>query len=368
MKAKSLVVVGICSCVGCACLVFAVVRPRLPNEPALRPEPVYQGTPLRVWATELTKHGEFDLRPPDRAAKALREMGPAAVPFLIEWLPKPSEPVTRLERLLSEVPVLGRLFRDAKRGPRSPVSSEAVVAAFRVLGPDARAALPTLAKTLRTTRFSTRDYAAWHSASEAIPWIGSEAVPVMLTVVTNLQGIHERWVLIRQFGLLGSNGAPAIPALVVWTGDQDPWVRLGAVSALGEIAQQAELVVPVLRVAALTDPDALVRRDAAEALGSFGPGVIPDLIKALHDSDWQVRSGAVGGLGKVAVDRPELVLPLLDQYLRDDNWIIRRSAAYALGFSGSKAGYMMLMAATNISEIGDIIHQFRATTDPEALK
>jgi HEAT repeat protein len=59
---------------------------------------------------------------------------------------------------------------------------------------------------------------------------------------------------------------------------------------------------------------------------------------------------------------------LLEQGLQDDNWIIRRSAAYALGFSGSKAAYNMLMAATNVSQIGDIIYQIRMTKSPEQLK
>jgi HEAT repeat protein len=122
----------------------------------------------------------------------------------------------------------------------------------------------------------------------------------MLTAVTNLQGVHHRWELIRQFGILESNGAPAIPALIAWAHDKDEWVREGAVSALGEIGQQPEAVVPVLRSVALTDPQWLERRDAAEALGSFGPEVIPDLIKSsqrsgVERSDWRFgRAGKVG--------------------------------------------------------------------------
>jgi hypothetical protein len=67
------------------------------------------------------------------------------------------------------------------------------VAAFQVLGPDARSALPNLAKVLGTASLAMSNYETWDTATEAIPWIGPEAVPVMLTAVTNLQGIHERW-------------------------------------------------------------------------------------------------------------------------------------------------------------------------------
>ena len=345
MRARSKIIIAICAVSSVACLLFGLVWFRsFGNSLPLSPEPTYQGRPLRFWVAELTKHGEFDLNPPDQAAAALREIGPAAVPFLSQWL-------TTLER-----------------SPEPPVNSEAIIAAFRVLGPKARSALPIFAEILSTKASSIRGYEAWHTASEAVPCVGVEAIPVMLTAVTNLQGNHHRWELIKQFGILESNGVPAVPALVAWARDKDSWVRDGAVSALGEIGQQAEVVLPVLRAAAATDPDHMVRRDAAEALGGFGAVAMPDLIRANSDPDWYVRTGVMGGLGKLALERPDVVLPLLDQGLHDDNWIVRRSAAYALGFSGSKAAYDKLMAANNVAEIGDIIYQIRATVSPETLK
>jgi len=358
MKIRSRIFITVCALVSGACLLVFLVGSQIPREP------VYQGKPLRFWLTELTKHGEFDLSPPDQAAKAVREIGPAAVPFLIQWLPESDRRMSGLESVLSKVPVLGGLLHELRRRPEPPVNSDAIVAAFRVLGPDARSALPRLAKILEAKRFSMRDYETWHTACEAVPWIGAEALPVMLTAVTNLQGVHERWELVKQFGILGSNGVPAIPALIAWSSDSDYFVRIGAVSALGNIGQQPEVVVPVLR-AALADQEAVVRRDAAEALGSFGSAVIPDLIQALKDPDWNARMGAFGGLGKLALEKPDIVLPLLEEGLRGANG---RSAAYALGYSGSRAAFNILMAATNIFGIGDIIYQVQATVRPEDLR
>jgi HEAT repeat protein len=345
MRARSKIIVASCAVGACACLLFGLVWFRsFGNSLADSPEPTYKGRPLRFWVTELTRHGEFDLNPPDQAATAIREVGPAAVPLLIKWLPKP------------------------ERNPEPPVNSEAIIAAFRALGPKARSALPTFSEILTTKRFSMRGYETWHTVSESVAWIGPEAIPVMLTAVTNLQGVHERWELIKQLGILESNGAPAIPALIAWAHDKDGWVRDGAVSALGEIGQEPEVVLPVLKAAASSDPDHMVRRDAAEALGSFGTRAMPDLIRANSDPDWYVRTGVMGGLGKLALEKPDVVLPLLDQGLHDDTWIVRRSAAYALGFSGSKAAYNKLMAATNVAQIGDIIYQIRTTVSPEKLK
>lgn len=79
-------------------------------------------------------------------------------------------------------------------------------------------------------------------------------------------------------------------------------------------------------------------------------------------------SGLMGGLGKLALEQPDVVLPLLDQGLNDGNWIVRRSAGYALGFSGSKAAFNRLMAATNDPEISDIMYQIRKTVNPDKLK
>lgn len=72
----------------------------------------------------------------------------------------------------------------------------------------------------------------------------------------------------------------------------------------------------------------------------------------------------MGGLGKLALEKPDIVMPLLEQGLHDDNWTVRRSAGYALGFSGSNAAYDRLMAATNVAQVGDIIYQIRTTVNP----
>ena len=200
-------------------------------------------------------------------------------------------------------------------------------------------------------------YESYTTVVQIIPRLGPDALSVMLTTATNLQGIHEQWELVKAFGLLGSNAAPAIPALVYWTHDTNHWVRFAAVTALGEIGQQPEIVLPALRTA-LSDTNQLVKRGACEAIGSFGPTVIPDLIKKLDDPDNQVRGGALSGLGKVVAAKPEIVLPILEGALRENNNFNQRSAAYALGFSGYPPALQALARATNVPGIGDIVYQF----------
>src|SRR5579864_8649278 len=49
-------------------------------------EPTYQGQPLNFWVTKLGSD-EFHGAPKD-AITAIRAIGPKAVPFLLEWMPR----------------------------------------------------------------------------------------------------------------------------------------------------------------------------------------------------------------------------------------------------------------------------------------
>lgn len=140
---------------------------------------------------------------------------------------------------------------------------------------------------------------------------------------------------------------------------------------MGEIGQKPELVIPVL-LAALRDPDPLVRRDAAEALGGFGKqakAYVPDLIKPLDDPDWQTRTGAIMALGTIG-EQPEVVLPLLVKQLHDDNRIIRRCAGFALGYIGGQATFDALMQAPADPDgfVREAVFQSLKKIDPQALE
>ena len=169
--------------------------------------------------------------------------------------------------------------------------------------------------------------------------------------------------MIHNFGNLGTNGAPAVPALLQWANDPDYFVRDGVVSALGGIGKRPDLAVPVLLNALEHDTNPMVRRDAAEALGAFADdsdAVLPALIKAVNGNDWEARGGALSGLGRIR-SRPETVVPLIAPYLSDKNSVVTRHAAYALLHLGSQAGLLALLRSTNntggVMGIGDIIYQ-----------
>jgi hypothetical protein len=278
---------------------------------------------------------------PEDAVTAIRAIGSNAVPFLLEWMPHPG----------SKRPVEG--FPDWSD----------VEIAWWALGSAGKSAIPTLARILSVPRRTMDDYSVWTTSAEAISYLGPDAIVPMLTIATNLQGRHELWELLYNFGNLGTNGSPAVPALIHWANDPDYWVRAGVVNALGGIGMRPDMSVPVLLNALEQDSDSMVRRDAANALGFFADdseAVLPALVKALNDPDWQARGGALHGLGKIQ-NQPKVVVPLIAPFLYDHNNVIQRSAAYALRDLGSEDGYRALLQASNAPSswpgIGDIIFE-----------
>lgn len=313
----------------------------LAKKPALGKEPVHDGIPLSSWVDKVGQIERYNGAPEDAVA-AIRAIGSNAVPFLLEWMPQP-EAKDPLEGL--------------------PNSSDVEIA-WWALGEKGKSAIPTLARNISQPWQSMDDYSVWTVSAKAISYLGPDAIVPMLTAATNMQGRHEVWELLHNFGNLGTNGAPAVPAIIRWVNDPDYFVRAGVVSALGDIGKLPDLAVPVLLNALEHDTNSMVRRDAATALGSFANDsetVLPALTKALKSPDWEARGGALSGLGKIQ-NKPEGVVPLISPFLYDaNNNVLQRSAAYALRDLGSQAGYRALLKASNAPSswpgIGDIIYE-----------
>lgn len=76
--------------------------------------------------------------------------------------------------------------------------------------------------------------------------------------------------------------------------------RLHAIHELRERSAEASAIVPVL-IASLGDSDSFVRRDAARALGEFGPGAasaVPALMALRKDKE-SVRRAAAEALDQI---------------------------------------------------------------------
>jgi len=115
--------------------------------------------------------------------------------------------------------------------------------------------------------------------------------------------------------------------------DPSPAVKQAAAQALGAVGSTQTIVE--LLTERLTHSDVETRRAAVQALTWLEAGsAYHVLIKALGDSDAQVRQGAVAALGEM-VD-PRSLPAIRDRLLKDTDAGVRGEAAYRLGKFGDR--------------------------------
>jgi HEAT repeat protein len=132
--------------------------------------------------------------------------------------------------------------------------------------------------------------------------------------------------------LLGRLEDPsAVGALRLAARDSESQVRAEAVRALGELGSEAE---DVLIAALVEDTDEVVRQMAAQALGMLGGeralAVLVETLRRTEEGE-EVRSACAEALGDTF--EPEAVPPLLEA-LNDPSALVRYDAALALGQLG----------------------------------
>ena len=204
-------------------------------------DPLYQGKTIKTWALQIIAS---DAETHARSVALFRTMGTNAVPGLIRLLesrdPMWCKALWRATMNLS--PKLRvRLLRHT-RGAEQELDHQAAARALQLIGPDAKAAVPALARVL-------------HGQERVARWDAAYA--------------------------LASIGKDAVPALVAALNDQDPEARTAAITALLHIGPGAEAAIPAL-FARLQDDNPGVRLQASEALSAIGPAAGQVLIHAIE--------------------------------------------------------------------------------------
>lgn len=198
-------------------------------------------------------------------AETLGEIGESATPFLLEALANHTNVVVR----------------------RAAAKTLTIIADPR--------AVPTLLHAF----LNDEDTVVKGSSAGALARTGEAAVPALLDILgstdqpEDIKG-HAAWAL----AFIGSEAADYLYQAL---NDTSLDVRCAVIGALGHVAQeQADEKSCNLLVSALTDPEALIRTEAAAALGQLHyPPAVPHLILAIHDHDLDVRKAAINSLGKI---------------------------------------------------------------------
>ena len=185
------------------------------------------------------------------------------------------------------------------------------------------AAVPTLVHTF----LNDPDTVVKGSSAGALARTGEAAVPALLDILASteqpedIKG-HAAWAL----AFMGSEAEDHLyKALNAASLD----VRCAVIGALGNVAQErSDEKSCNLLVSALTDPEALIRTEAAAALGQVNyPTAVPHLILAIQDTDLDVRKAVINSLGKMG-DRQ--ALEPLQAALNDELKVIRILAKLAI--------------------------------------
>jgi HEAT repeat protein len=281
------------------------------------------------------------------------------------------------------IPALLPLLADRQHKVRN-----AAAKALEQIGPGAVPALVEIVKTRDLQRLK-----AWVKATTRVSqWLKEPRhhtlVADSLETYRNLSWaaydiLEERECLemaqaaaLRVLGRFGPAASSAVAVVVGALEDPTPRIRLAAIQALGRIGPAvptAENVVPGL-VRALEDSTPRIRLAAVQALSQIGPAapnaetVVPGLVRALVDSDESVRDASAEAIrdfdrkrmseplaidaimdllgqlespGELAVQAFASIgaasVPILIDVLESGNRIARANAARALGLMGPEA-------------------------------
>lgn len=195
-------------------LMLALVWAFLPER-----EPSYQGRKLSQWVDQMEQSGWNSAE----AQGAIRAIGTNAIPTSLKWISYQSSPSRK-----NIAALVGRL---APRLSRVILNPEArayhAMDVFLILGAEARAAIPELTRLAQTSADPERA----DRCIQVLTWLGPEALPSVLTLVTN-NALHSRIAAIRGLQTFGTNAAAAVPMLIQSLDDEDCLVAMMALGAL----------------------------------------------------------------------------------------------------------------------------------------
>jgi HEAT repeat protein len=113
--------------------------------------------------------------------------------------------------------------------------------------------------------------------------------------------------------------------------DEDPIKRFTAIGAVREIGPEAKEAIPILidTIREVRNRDRRLLVGCNDALLAMGKEIVPHMIELLNDDNWEMRRGAAWILGMVGPEAEDAV-PALTEALKDPNPVVRHKAAESL--------------------------------------
>lgn len=251
-------------------------------------EPRYGGKPLSEWLKLTASNGQSGLS--KDSVEAIAHIGTNAVPYLLESI-QYQQP-TWETALADKFHV--RYFMTLEG--RTYLRRAEAVAAFKVLGGQAKGAIPELSKLM-----SSKVESISRMSSGAMGAIGKDSIPVLLDFLTNRPAhtLFAPFNLVFAWNALGTNATNTIPFLIEHLNDRD--------------FEVAETCIGLLATLAAND------------MGSAT--ILSDVCTNFDALRTEVRLSIVLTLGPIAEARGS---PLLQNALLDLNQAVQRAARDAM--------------------------------------
>jgi hypothetical protein len=236
-------------------------------------EPTYHGRSLSSWI-DIYRTEPAGSAKQQHAQYAINQIGTNAVPWLLKWLTN-EPPAWKVKLAFERIPWLvtstNRLVRQwfwkYQDGDRS-------LPGFRVLGPKASSAVPTLEHIIDQHRGTVVPNRTALQALGALAYSGTDGLPKLLDLATG----GDEWVILEAQQNILEMGTNAFPGILTYTNcliEDDPRWRIWGLRAIGNSGQNAKPFASSL-VNVLSDPDAGVREAATNALRKVDPQILDE--------------------------------------------------------------------------------------------
>lgn len=199
-------------------------------------------------------------------------------------------------------PAVPRLIDVLEQGK----AREQIVYILGRIGPDAAPATPSLAKLV-----ADKNEQLAHEAILALANIGpgaKDAVPALVQALQHNENETSTGIAYA-LGRIGPDASSATPVLMALLDSPDKTLALACAWAITQIQSNPTKAVPKILpvlVAGLSGESPMVRRAAAEGLGTLGPAAgkaLPALKKLADDPDDDVQDAAAAAIERIQSDR-----------------------------------------------------------------
>jgi HEAT repeat protein len=202
-------------------------------------EPRYKGKTLSKWL-HLSKEKPELLVVPGEAQEALLQIGTNAIPTALRWISyeRPAWTMYAPSTLPGTARAVYNRIKETLVSNATTLANnraDSAVNIFLVLGSNAASAAPRL----QELAVSSSDEQRARRCLLAISYMGHQAIPALLTIVTNSEASTARLFAIQLLPRFQTNALPAVPTLSSCLKDTNTEVATAAAQALGKIAPWA---------------------------------------------------------------------------------------------------------------------------------